>query len=134
VHKLISKERLEERYRQINDFERYLAENDVVILKFFLHISKGEQKNRLEERLEDPHKRWKFSKGDLAERKFWDQYLDAYQVMLDKCSVAAPWFVIPADNKWYRDWAVSEIILRELKRINPKFPKEQEGLDDVKVE
>lgn len=135
VHKLIPKKRLEQRYRQINDFERHLVENDTVILKFFLHISKDEQKNRLEERLADPDKRWKFELGDLEERKYWNDYREAYQAMLDKCSFDhAPWYVVPANNKWYRDWAVASILLRRLKAINPKFPREQEGLDEVTVE
>lgn len=135
VHKLIPDKVLNQRYRQINDFERYLAENNVVILKFLLHISKDEQKNRLQARLDNPKKRWKFEMGDLAERKLWDKYQDAYQAMLENCSHPhAPWYVVPADNKWYRDWVVAEVILRQLKKIDPKFPKEQKGLDDVKVE
>ena len=135
VHKLLGKEVLEARYRQINDFERYLAENGVRILKFFLHISKDEQKRRLEERLEDKDKRWKFSSGDLAERKFWDKYQEAYETMLNVCSTKyAPWYVIPADNKWYRDWLVSSIVVEELKDINPRFPKPQEDLNSIVVE
>ena len=135
VHHLVSPETLERRYRQINHFERHLTENDTVILKFFLHISKDEQKRRLQERLDDPDKRWKFEMADLAERKYWDSYQDAYQAILDKCSSDhAPWYVIPADRKWYRDWAVAEIVRSELKKINPAFPKEQDGLDGIVVE
>ncbi len=135
VRKLEPDKALEKRYRQINDFERYLAENSVVILKFFLHISKDEQKRRLESRLADATRRWKFSTGDLEERKLWDQYQEAYEIMLSRCSREhAPWYVIPADNKWYRDWAMASVIRRTLKKINPKFPKEQEGLDGLKVE
>lgn len=135
AHRLLPSGELEKRCRQINDFERHLAENDTVILKFFLHISKQEQKLRLESRLEDAEKRWKFEPGDLAERKFWDQYQNAYETILEKCSAKyAPWYIIPADNKWYRDWAVAEIAKRELKSLQPDFPREKEGLDSVTVE
>ncbi len=135
VHKLASMKTIDQRYRQLNDFERYLAENDIVILKFFLHISKDEQKRRLEARLQNPDKRWKFELGDLAERKFWDKYQDAYEAAIDNCSAPyAPWFVIPADDKWYRDWLVAEIIKQTLKELKPAFPKEEKGLDEVVVE
>lgn len=134
VHKMDPDKVIEKRYRQINDFERYLTENDTVVLKFFLHISKDEQKRRLEERLADPDKNWKFEMGDLEERKLWDNYQDAYEIAIDKCSTEyAPWYVIPADNKWYRDWAVAEILRRRLKTLDPKYPKAAEGLDKVKV-
>ena len=135
VHKLIPKKELDDRYGQINDFEKYLARNDTVILKFFLHISKDEQKERLQERLDDKTKQWKFRLADLQERKYWDSYVDAYQAVLEKCSAKhAPWFVIPADRKWYRDWVVSEILLDALRAIDPKPPKPEENLDGVKVE
>lgn len=135
VHKLVPAGTIEQRYRQINEFERHLVENGTVILKFFLHISRDEQKKRLQSRLDNPKKRWKFEIGDLNERKFWDKYQDAYQAVFDACSPdSAPWYVIPSDNKWYRDWAVSGIVARELKRIDPRFPKEQEGLDEVVIE
>ncbi len=135
VHKLIPEDALERRYRQINDFERHLIENDTVILKFFLHISKDEQKRRLESRLKEPDKRWKFETADLAERKLWGKYQEAYQVMLEKCSPDhAPWHIVPADHKWYRDWAVAEIVRDALKKLKPEFPKEQEGLDAIVVE
>lgn len=135
VHKLISKKTLEQRYHQLNDFERYLAENDVVILKFFLHISKDKQKERLESRLQNPDKRWKFETNDLKERGFWDKYQEAYEVMIDKCSAPhAPWYVVPSDSKWYRDWVVAETVRQTLKDLKPEYPKEQEGLDDIVVE
>lgn len=135
VHKLDPREALEARYAQINAFEKYLAENGVALVKFFLHISRDEQRERLQARLDNPKKRWKFHIGDLGERKLWDKYQEAYQTALDKCSPAhAPWYVVPADNKWYRDWIVSTIIVRELERIAPEFPKEQEGLAGLKVE
>ncbi|MCC8180097.1 MAG: polyphosphate kinase 2 family protein [Planctomycetes bacterium] len=135
VHKLIPMEELDRRYRQINDFERYLSENNIVIIKFFLHISKDEQKARLQSRLDNPDKRWKFELGDLEERKYWDSYQEAYEAVLEKCSFEhAPWYVIPADKKWYRDWAVSEILLQQLKKMDPQIPPPEKGLDKVVVE
>ncbi len=135
VHRLIPEKELERRYGHINGFEKYLAQNNTVILKFFLHISPDEQKERLQARLDNPEKRWKFELGDLQERKCWNAYMDAYQAVLDRCSAKhAPWHVVPADNKWYRDWAVSSIVLRALKGIDPKTPKEEAGLDGVRVE
>ena len=135
VHKLIPGKQLEQRYDQLNWFEKHLSQNNTVIVKFFLHISRDEQKERLQARLDDPDKRWKFEMGDLNERQYWDAYMDAYQAVLDKCSAKhAPWYVIPADNKWYRDWAVSSIILQTLKSIDPETPKEEAGLDKVKIE
>lgn len=135
VRALEPKKTIEARYRQINDFERYLAENGVTIVKFFLHISKDEQKERFEDRLRNPDKRWKFAMGDLAERKLWDKYREAYEIMLNRCSTReAPWYVIPADKKWYRDWAVAGIVLRTLGDMNPRYPEEEAGLDGVVVE
>lgn len=135
VHKLEPDEVIDERYGQLNDFERHLSKNGVRIVKFFLHISKDEQKERLQARLDDPTKRWKFELGDLAERKLWDKYQEAYQLVLDRCSHDhAPWYVVPADHKWYRDWVVSNVLVRTLKDVNPKIPKEQEGLDKVRIE
>ncbi|MCC8167319.1 MAG: polyphosphate kinase 2 family protein [Planctomycetes bacterium] len=135
VHKLIPAKVLDERYRQINAFERHLTENNTVIVKFFLHISRDEQKARLQSRLDNPDKRWKFEMGDLTERKFWDNYQEAYQVILDKCSTReAPWYVIPSDRKWYRDWAVSTILRAVLEKINPKYPQEIVGLDNVVID
>ena len=135
VHKLAPEDVIERRYRQINDFEKYLTENGVVIVKFFLHISKDEQKKRLQARLDNPKKRWKFETGDLAERKLWDKYQDAYQAVLDRCAFDhAPWYVVPADNKWYRDWAVSHVLVDALEKIDPEIPMEEGGLDAVKIE
>ena len=108
----------------INDFERYLTDNGIAVLKFFLHISKGEQKRRLEQRLDDPNRRWKSSPLDFSERKRWDAYMEAFERMLRDCSTAwAPWHVVPADHKWYRNYAVSGVLLETLDRMDPKFPK-----------
>jgi polyphosphate kinase 2 (PPK2 family) len=113
------------RYGLINDFERFLAmENNTTVLKFFLHISKEEQLARFQRRLNDPARRWKISKTDYEERKYWDHYIDAFEDMLHKTSTPyAPWFVIPANHKWFRDLVVSQIIIRTLKDLNIEFPK-----------
>ncbi len=123
IHDVVPKLVWNARYEQINAFERLLAENGVVILKFFLHISKAEQKERLADRLNDPVKRWKFSLGDLEERKRWDEYMAAYQDAMSKCStVHAPWHVVPADRKWYRNVAVASVIVEKLENLKIKVP------------
>jgi polyphosphate kinase 2 (PPK2 family) len=112
-----------QRYDQINQFEEYLDANNVKILKFFLHISKDEQKKRLMERVDDPEKHWKISEADFNERKFWDDYTSAYEDALTRCSTkAAPWFLIPANKKWFRNLAVSHIIVETLEEMKLKFP------------
>jgi PPK2 family polyphosphate:nucleotide phosphotransferase len=124
VHKLLPREVWSARYQQINTFEKLLSENGVTLVKFFLHISKDEQKKRLQARIDDPKKRWKISPADLAERKYWDEYQKAFEDALSQCSTHyAPWFVIPANKKWFRDLAVSGIIVETLEQMNPKFPK-----------
>jgi len=113
-----------QRYQQINDFEKYLYENGIAIIKFFLHVSKEEQKERFIKRIEDPSKNWKFSRGDIEERKYWDDYQKAYQETISATSKKhAPWYVIPADKKWFMRLAVSEIIVKEMKKLKPQFPK-----------
>jgi PPK2 family polyphosphate:nucleotide phosphotransferase len=122
------------RYDHINAFERTLSDEGTTILKFFLHISKDEQKRRLEARLEDPHKNWKFNPQDLAERELWDHYQQAYEDALNHCSTEhAPWYVIPADKKWFRNWAVSDLIVKTLKELKPKYPSPADGLDKIVV-
>jgi PPK2 family polyphosphate:nucleotide phosphotransferase len=112
------------RFKQINRFERTLAENGVKILKFFLHVSKGEQKKRLQERLADPAKNWKMRLPDLKERELWKDYMKAYEEALTECSTsAAPWFIIPADRKWFRNLAISQIIVEALESLDMKYPK-----------
>ena len=112
------------RYRAINEFERQLREHGTRVLKFFLHISRDEQRERLLARLDDPLKRWKFSDGDLVERGRWRGYQRAYEAALTRCSTAhAPWHVVPADRKWYRDFAVSQVVADTLERMNPRVPK-----------
>lgn len=123
VHGLAPPEKIEQRYDQINDFERHLAENGVTILKFFLHISKKEQKERLQARLDDPSKHWKFNPADLEERERWDAYEEAFEIALSRCSTKhAPWFVIPADRKWYRNAVIARIIRSTLDDMNPHYP------------
>lgn len=124
VRKLASEEAVAQRYEQINAFEKMLTENGTTILKFMLHISKNEQKERLQERLDDPKKHWKFNPGDLEDRAFWDEYQDAYQTMLDRCSTQhAPWHVIPADRKWVRNAAIATIVKATLEEMNPQYPQ-----------
>jgi PPK2 family polyphosphate:nucleotide phosphotransferase len=123
VHNLVSKNVWSKRYHQINEFESILRQNNVHILKFFLHISKDEQKKRFQERLDDPDHRWKVSQADFDERKFWDQYVAAYEDALARCSTPhAPWFIIPANKKWFRNLAVSHIITETLDDLHMKFP------------
>ena len=117
-----------QRYRQINDFEKYLSENGILVLKFFLHISKEEQKKRFLKRIDDPSKNWKFSQSDINERAFWDEYQNAYQEAISATSKKlAPWFVIPSDKKWFTRLVVSEIIVDQMKKLNPEFPMLSEG-------
>lgn len=123
VHKIVPKEVWRSRYDQINDFERMLTEEDTVILKFYLHIDTAEQKKRLRERLNDANKQWKFSEDDLTERKHWNDYMKAYEEMLEKTSTEfAPWYVIPSDHKWFRDLLVASILVKTLDGLDMKYP------------
>jgi PPK2 family polyphosphate:nucleotide phosphotransferase len=124
VRKLAPKDEIEARYEQINAFEKILADNGTRILKFMLHISKKEQAERLQERLDKPNHRWKFNPSDLDDRKLWDEYQAAYDVMLDRCSTAwAPWQVIPANHKWARNAAIAAVVRETLEEMNPQYPK-----------
>jgi len=123
VHRTAPRKELRRRYDQINDFERMLAENGTLVLKFFLHISKGEQRRRLRARLDDPAKFWKFSLGDLKERALWDRYVTAYEKLLTRCSTRhAPWYVIPADYKWHRNLAVASVLVDALEGLDSRYP------------
>ena len=123
VHKLVPKEVLERYYQQINNFERSLYEGGTVIMKFFLHIDADEQKKRLQDRLDDPKKRWKFNTNDLAERKFWSEYMKAYEEALEKTSTDwAPWYVVPANHNWFRDLVVSSVLVRTLEKMKMQYP------------
>jgi PPK2 family polyphosphate:nucleotide phosphotransferase len=124
VRGLAPLETIEQRYEQINAFEAMLAENGTVILKFMLHISKEEQRERLLARLEEPRSRWKFDPGDLDDRKHWDDYQAAYETMLERCSTPhAPWHVIPADRKWVRNALVAAIVRAKLEAMDPQYPE-----------
>jgi PPK2 family polyphosphate:nucleotide phosphotransferase len=134
VHELVPKKVWNRRYEQINDFERRLAEEGTTILKFFLHISKQEQKERLRARLDEPDKNWKFSSGDLAERALWDDYQQAYEDVLSNTSTKwAPWYIIPADQKWFRNLLISQILVDTLERLKMRYPEAEEGLDGVVI-
>ena len=123
VRELVPRTVWAKRYQQINDFERMLSENGVTILKFFLHISRDEQKERLLARLEDPSKHWKFNEDDLAERALWDRYTSAYRDALGKCSTPwAPWYIVPADKKKARDYLVAQTVVDTLARMAPRYP------------
>jgi len=123
VRNLVPKARWSRRYEQINAFERMLCEEGTTVVKVFLHISKDEQRERLQARLDDPAKRWKFRMGDLAERSLWIEYQAAFEDMLRRTSTSwAPWYVVPADRKWFRNLAVSEILADVLAELDPQYP------------
>lgn len=135
VHNLVPKDVWQKRYEQINHFEEMLAESGTRIVKFFLYISKDEQKKRFEERINDPAKNWKFSMGDIEERKYWDDYMEAFEAALEKCSKSyAPWYVIPANRKWYRNLAVSEILRESLEEMKMEYPKPTSDLSRIRFE
>jgi PPK2 family polyphosphate:nucleotide phosphotransferase len=120
---LVTKNIWKERYEDINAFERHLARNGTVPIKFFLHVSKKEQQKRLLERIDDPAKRWKFNAGDIGERKLWDQYMVAYEDMIRATATEdAPWYVVPADHKWFTRLVVAAAIIERIAAIDPKFP------------
>ncbi len=135
VHKLVAEKEWQSRYDRINEFEQLLIEGGVTIVKCFLHINNEEQKQRLQARLVDPTKRWKFNSGDLSERKLWDEYQHAYEDVLTLCNTAhAPWHIIPADRKWYRNLVVSEILREQLEQLDPQFPPSEPGIENLVVE
>ncbi len=124
VQDLAPKERWSRRYRHIVEFERMLADEGTVVLKFLLHISKDEQKRRLQARLEEKRKHWKWDPGDLRDRAYWDKYWKAYEDAVEETSTAdAPWFVVPADKKWWRDYVISETVVEALQALDMKYPK-----------
>jgi PPK2 family polyphosphate:nucleotide phosphotransferase len=135
VHDLVPKAVWSKRYDQINAFEELLTSSGTTILKFFLWIDKDEQKQRFQARLDDPDKRWKFRLRDLEERKLWDAYVEADEAMLERCSTdAAPWYVIPANRKWFRNLAVADIVAETLEELNPQYPPSPDDLTGVVVE
>jgi PPK2 family polyphosphate:nucleotide phosphotransferase len=135
VHNLVPEDVWRRRYEHINAFERMLADEGVTILKFYLHISKEEQKERLQARLDHPDKRWKFNLADLDERKRWADYQTAYEAMLSKTSTEwAPWYVVPANRKWYRNWVISRILVDTLTSLSMQYPEPPIGLDEIVIE
>ncbi len=135
VHNLVPEAVWSHRYNQINAFEKELVDNNTHILKFYLHISKREQLNRFEDRLDDPTKQWKISEADYQERKLWDDYMTAYEDALSRCSTKhAPWFVIPANHKWYRNLAVARIVVEHLEGLGMKHPEPKVDLRHIRRE
>jgi PPK2 family polyphosphate:nucleotide phosphotransferase len=134
VRELAPAEAIERRYAQINAFEQHLSENGVVILKFMLHISKNEQRERLQQRLDDPKKHWKFNPGDLEDRALWGAYEQAYDTMLERCSTPhAPWRVVPADKKWRRNAILAAIVRGTLEEMDPQYPRPEWNPSDFRI-
>lgn len=135
VHNLVPNEVWRKRYHQINNFEQMLTENGVTILKFFLHISREEQKRRFEARIEDSSRNWKLSLPDFEERQHWDDYIEAYEDALHRCSTEwAPWYVIPANKKWFRNYLVAELVVQALDRMRLKYPPPSVDISKVVLE
>lgn len=122
IHKTAEKELIERRYGIINSFEQNLSDSGTSILKFFLHISKEEQKKRIEERLTVPEKKWKYDPADSAEEKNWDAYMELYGKIFERCSPQFPWLIVPADHKWYRNYFIAKEIVKTLKALKMKYP------------
>lgn len=135
VHDLVPKKVWSRRYRHIRDFEQMLSDEGTAIVKFFLHISKDEQKERLEERLRNPKKQWKFEHGDIEERRLWDDYQAAYEVALSKTSTEhAPWYIVPSDRKWYRNLVINQVIIDVLEGFEMKYPEPARDLETVVID
>ncbi|MER6096599.1 PPK2 family polyphosphate kinase [Streptomyces sp. NPDC001728] len=123
VRELVPRRTLGSRYGRINRFEKSLAEDGVTVVKVFLHLSYEEQRARLLERLDNPEKHWKFNPGDIEERALWPAYREAYEIALERCATdEAPWYLVPADRKWYRNWAISKLLLEHLEALDPAYP------------
>ena len=134
VHGWVSEKEAKRRFNQIKEFEELLTEQGTAVLKFFLHISKGEQKERLQERVADPDKRWKWNSGDLEERKLWDEYQKAFEDVISETSTErAPWYVVPANRKWYRNLLVADRVVQVLDDMKLKTPAAPEGVDFTKL-
>jgi PPK2 family polyphosphate:nucleotide phosphotransferase len=135
VHDIVPEEIWRPRYAHINAFEKLLVESGTSLLKFYLHISSEEQKQRFQARLDEPEKNWKFSLEDLDKRKLWDQYSGAYEEMLEKTTTDwAPWYVIPSDQKWYRNLAIARVLVATLKNLDPQYPKPEGDYRSVVIE
>jgi PPK2 family polyphosphate:nucleotide phosphotransferase len=135
VKKLVPESEWRKRYGMINEFEHVLAQNGTTIVKCFLHISKDEQRKRLQARIDNQHKRWKFSLGDLADRRLWDEYQQAYEDAINECNTDhAPWHIVPSDRKWFRNLTVTRILRKTLEDLDPHFPPAKDNLDGIVVE
>lgn len=135
VHNLVSEKTWHARYAQFNMFEEYLNRQRTTVVKFFLHISKDEQRERLQRRVDNPNKRWKFRASDIGERKLWDRYQEAFEDMLSNCNTeTAPWHIVPADKKWYRDVVVAKALIEQLEKLDLRYPEGEPGLPGVRVE
>lgn len=135
VHDLVPKERWQKRYRHIRDFEQMLVDEGTTIVKFFLHISKEEQRQRQQERIDNPAKQWKFNRGDLEERRHWDEYEKAFEAMLNETSTDdAPWFLVPANRNWYRNLVVASVLVQTLEGMKLRFPEPEPGISGLVVE
>jgi len=135
VNNLVPKSVWEKRYDHINNFEKLLSDSGTRILKFFLHIDLDEQKERFEERLERPDKNWKFSRGDLVVREQWDEYMKAYEEAIYRCNTEyAPWHIVPANRKWYRNYVVMQTIIETLEDMNLKYPEPEADLDKIVID
>ena len=135
VHELAPAAEVEKRYAQISRFERELVRDGVVLVKCFLNVSYDEQRERLLARLDKSDKHWKFNPGDLAERARWEDYQEAYRIALERCSIPeAPWYAVPADRKWYRNWAVARLLLETLRRIDPTYPQPDLDIPALRAE
>jgi len=134
VQQLIPEDVWRKRYHVINEFEQMLSLNNIAVIKFFLHISKDEQKRRLESRLQNPDKLWKFSSNDVEQRQLWDDYQKAYEDAINNCSTAyAPWYIVPANNKWYRNLVIARAIADTLEAMNPQYPAVEQGLENITI-
>lgn len=134
VKNLVPEDIWYKRYHTINEFEQMLTLGNVTVIKFFLHISKDEQKRRLESRLENPDKHWKFSSNDIKERRLWDEYQQAFEEAINNCSTAyAPWYVIPANKKWYRNLVIARTLADTLEAMNPQYPPAEKGLENIVI-
>jgi polyphosphate kinase 2 (PPK2 family) len=135
VEGLVDEDRWRRRYEHINAFERMLVDEGTTVVKLFLHISPDEQRERLQARIDEPDKRWKFQRGDLHARARWDDYMAAYEEVLTRTGTDhAPWHVVPADRKWYRNWAVATILVEALDQLDLQWPEPTEDLDGIVIE
>jgi PPK2 family polyphosphate:nucleotide phosphotransferase len=135
VHDVVPEQVWRQRYEHIRGFESMLADEGTVVVKFFLHISKDEQRERLQERLDNPAKHWKFEHGDISERAHWDDYTAAYQDAIAETSTEkAPWYVVPSDRKWYRNLVVSQVLINALQDLDMQYPEPIDGIEDIRID